>query len=174
MQIGEILRVTPSSPLSLLSPLRIFASNLLLANEFVCSEPAICYISVMSQPDDIFKKAQQRDRAIDQQVKALLAEKDELTSFMRKYSELQSQAFLDLEITEPNYTSAKDEILTNCARILAKRSLPTKFLIEELRKRGVDVGGKSEKNKLLNLSALLSRDERFKSGDRKTGWSVIK
>jgi hypothetical protein len=52
---------------------------------------------------------------------------------------------------------------------------PTAKLLNEIRRRGFDVGGASERAKLLNLSNALSRDGKkngtFKA-DRAKGWSL--
>lgn len=125
--------------------------------------------------NDILEKAKQQRKALTDEIEAKQRELAELDQFLRTYHRIQAAATLDMTMTEPSYRSAKDQILGNVERLLSdRRSCPTRELFTELEKLGIHVGGKSEKNKLLNLSSLLSRDERFKAGNRKTGWSLAK
>lgn len=124
--------------------------------------------------NDIIEKAKQQRKTLAEEIDSKQLELAELDQFIRTYHKIQANTILDTVVTEPNYASARQQILGNVERLLSGRSLPTKALFAELEKLGIHVGGKSEKNKLLNLSSLLSRDDRFKAGDRKTGWSLAK
>lgn len=122
---------------------------------------------------DILEKAKQRRRALADEIEGKQREIADLDQFIRTYHRIQGTALNNVQM-EPTYTSAKERILGAAEQLLSGRSLPQKELFAELEKIGIHVGGKSERNKLLNLSSLLSRDDRFKAGNRKTGWSLAK
>ena len=124
--------------------------------------------------NDILEKAKQRRKALADEIEGKQSEIAELDQFIRTYHRIQADTVLNTVVTEPTYGSARQRILGTAEQLLYSRSLPAKALFAELEKLGIHVGGKSEKNKLLNLSSLLSRDERFKAGNRKTGWSLAK
>jgi hypothetical protein len=67
------------------------------------------------------------------------------------------------------------ETLSLATDILRESSpCPTTKLLEEIRKRGYDIGGGSDKAKLVNLSNALSREGKKNStfkADRVKGWS---
>ena len=67
--------------------------------------------------------------------------------------------------------SAKQRIGLGTREILSSaKFMHTRDLLEELGKRGIEVGGK---NKIINLSGIPGRNGEFKS-DRKKGWSLKK
>lgn len=67
--------------------------------------------------------------------------------------------------------SHKVRVISASAEILnGGISRPTKYLLDELEKRGIQFNAA---NKTGNLSVLLSKDDRFVS-DRRNGWSLAK
>lgn len=127
--------------------------------------------------NDVISKAKTELHDIEQRVRVLLARKDKLTNFISTYAELFGpQAALDVRAPDPKASRgakqppAKVIILSAVSDILMdghRRS--TRTLLDLLGHRDIKVGGK---DKLLALSALLSRDERFET-DRKIGWSLV-
>lgn len=132
--------------------------------------------------DKVLEEAQKRRTALVRQNEANTREIAELDQFIRKYEQLKlinlgvaPQPGELMQWLDQPISSAKEKILNNVGRMLADGSTKKlRYLMEELRKRGVEVGGKSELNKRLNLSSMLSRDGRFESVGRKLGWKLAK
>lgn len=65
----------------------------------------------------------------------------------------------------------KETILVTAAQILSDgRRRTSKELVDELKTRGVDIGGQDPVN---NLAAYLSPDERFESKRAEGGWGLV-
>lgn len=124
--------------------------------------------------DDVIAKAKDELLLIDQEIRRLHARKVKLQQFMRTYSELFDSKLEDHLVPDDKDESdkkrpAKAIILDAVENILSDDNpRHTRILLDMLRMRGIEVGGK---DKVLALSALLSRDDRFES-DRKVGWSL--
>jgi hypothetical protein len=132
--------------------------------------------------DQVLEEAQKRRQVLVQQNEANAREIAELDQFIRKYQELKltkdgllaERGELMRWLKEPA-SSAKEKILTNVGHMLSDGSTRRlRYIMTELRKRGIEVGGKSELNKLLNLSSMLSRNGQFESAGRKLGWRLAK
>lgn len=123
--------------------------------------------------DQIIEKVHKRKLELRQQNEANAREMAELDAFVRKYEELKTKGALGQE--EPLYSGVGEKILANVEQILLEQQpRPLRDIYLRLRERGIELGGKSFENQLLNLSSLLSRaDDRFESRGRKAGWKLL-
>ena len=68
--------------------------------------------------------------------------------------------------------NTKDAVVAAAERMLAGgKALPTRAILAELVSQGIQVGGKTEKHRILHVSSILNRSERFVA-DRAKGWTL--
>lgn len=119
--------------------------------------------------DAVISKAKAELKAINDQLRSLNERKEDLARFLLVYDQLAGNAEQGEPEPQPRKETAKERILEAVASILADgKPRHTRVLLENLRALGIEVGGK---DKLLALSALLSRNEAFEAS-RKVGWSI--
>jgi hypothetical protein len=132
--------------------------------------------------DPIITKAKDDLADINEQVRSLLEKKKKLESFLTVYDELaaddkkppkeQNTLFGDFGVKiVPKGDTAKERITSAVAEILSDgSSKSTRALLEILKPAGLEPGAT---DKVIGLSNLLSRDDRFMP-DRTHGWSLKK
>jgi hypothetical protein len=75
-----------------------------------------------------------------------------------------------VDASNAEVTTIKETILRQCQRLLADgKPRHTRELVAHLTSNGVQLNGKDQ---VLQVSAILSKDDRFKA-DRKNGWSLV-
>jgi hypothetical protein len=70
-----------------------------------------------------------------------------------------------------NGANTKTAVLNLAGRLLVGgKRLPTREILAAAEKEGIKVGGKSEKNRILNISSIISRSRNFVTGP--DGWAL--
>jgi len=130
--------------------------------------------------DNNFERALSELKSIDAQIEKLKKRKDDLAQFIELHNRLFHSSGSEVvhfslhsqgaEADSPALP-AKVRIERACKEILAD-DVPrqTRALLDELCKRGIEVGGQ---DKVLALSKILSSSDDFEV-DRKIGWSLKK
>lgn len=69
--------------------------------------------------------------------------------------------------------NTKDAVVAATEKMLSGgKAMPTRVILAELANQGIQVGGKTEKHRILHVSSILNRSERFVA-DRAKGWSLL-
>ena len=119
--------------------------------------------------DAVISKAKAELKAISDQLRSLNERKEDLARFLLVYDQLAGNAEPPEPEQQPRKETAKERILEAVTSLLADgKPRHTRVLLDSLKALGIEVGGA---NKLLALSALLSRSEDFEAS-RKVGWSL--
>src|SRR5712692_7614537 len=120
---------------------------------------------------DIVEKARKQKAELERQLEAAKAKLQEIQAFLKVYDDLSknpSRPRVHLIDSEKTKTEKILEVVESALQDGTPR--PTRVLLDILGQRGLEVGGK---DKVINLSSILSKDKRFQA-DRSRGWSLRK
>jgi hypothetical protein len=124
------------------------------------------YRQLKEQRDELDAKMQDIDRRLEDLEDLFNAAKAVSSSFK---SPLDSAP--DRPRVKANGVNTKTAILHLAGKLLAGgKKLQTREILSEAEKEGIKVGGKSEKNRILNVSSIISRSGNFVTGP--DGWAL--
>lgn len=129
--------------------------------------------------DPVYQKAVERCEKLRGQMQNLAAELEEVERWLRLYGQFAGSAERPKTGARKRVRYATGpQLLVKAKTILGDgKPLPTRALLEQLRAHGLEVRGKDDSWKVVNLSQILGR-ERKRNGtfmnDRALGWSLAK
>jgi hypothetical protein len=122
--------------------------------------------------DSVYQAALNERKSLEKRIKEI----DDFLDVYSRFANTVQQSAVEQKGNPGLVKATIKQTLSEATDILKDgKKWPTAKLLEEIRRRGFDIGGGTEKAKLLNLSNALSREGKkegtFKA-DRAKGWSL--